>query len=176
MIFTPTILAGAWTIEPERLVDERGFFARTFCEEEMAAHGLPSRVSQCSVAWNRERGTVRGLHYQEPPHAEAKLVRCTRGAIYDVLVDLRPDSVSYKRHFAVELTAENGRQLWVPPGCAHGYQTLLPDTEVAYQMSEPYAPAAGRGVRWDDPAFGVPWPLPVSVISERDRSYPDFAG
>lgn len=176
MIFTPTSLAGAWLVEPERMVDERGFFARTFCAAEMAAHGLPPQVAQCSIAWNRERGTVRGLHYPEPPHAEAKLVRCTRGAIYDVLVDLRPGSVSYKRHFAVELTADNRRQLWVPPGCAHGYQTLLPDTEVAYQMTEPYAPAAGRGVRWDDPAFGVPWPLPVTVISERDRGYPDFTG
>jgi dTDP-4-dehydrorhamnose 3,5-epimerase len=176
VIFTPTTLPGAWLVEPQRLADARGFFARTFCAEEMAAHGLTPQVTQCSIAWNAQRGTVRGLHWQAAPHEESKLVRCTSGAIYDVLVDLRPGSVSYKRHFAVELTAESRLQLWVPPGCAHGYQTLLPDTEVTYQMSTPFEPSAARGVRWDDPTFGIPWPLPVEVISDRDRSYPDFDG
>ena len=176
VIFTATAVSGAWLIDPERLADDRGFFARTFCADELAARGLDARVAQTSIAWNRERGTVRGMHWQAPPHAEAKLVRCTRGAIHDVIVDLRPDSPSYRRHVAVELSAENRRQLYVPPGCAHGYQTLADDTEVAYQMSEPFAPAAGRGARWDDPAFGIAWPLPVTVISDRDRAYPDFAG
>ena len=176
MIFTATTVAGAWLLDLEPLADERGFFARTFCARELAGHGLDVRVAQCSIAWNRERGTIRGLHYQAPPHGEAKLVRCTRGAIHDVVVDLRPASPTFRRHLAVELSAENHRQLYVPPGCAHGYQTLAADSEVSYQMSEAYEPGAGRGVRWDDPAFGVDWPLPVTVISERDRSYPDFAG
>jgi dTDP-4-dehydrorhamnose 3,5-epimerase len=176
VIFTTTAVAGVWLLDLEPLADERGFFARTFCERELAAHGLDARVAQCSIAWNRERGTVRGLHYQAPPHEEAKLVRCTRGAIHDVVVDLRPASATFKRHVAVELSAENRRSLYVPPGCAHGYQTLAADSEVAYQMSEPYEAGAGLGVRWDDPAFGVAWPLPVTVISERDRNYPDFAG
>ena len=181
MIFTATAIAGAWLLDPEPLADERGFFARTFCERELAAHGLDARVAQCSIAWNRERGTVRGLHWQAaphgetPPHGEAKLVRCTRGAVHDVIVDLRPEAATFGRHVAVELTADNRRQLYVPPGCAHGYQTLLADSEVFYQMSEPYAPGAGRGIRWDDPAFGLAWPLPVAVISDRDRSWPDFA-
>jgi dTDP-4-dehydrorhamnose 3,5-epimerase len=175
VIFTATAVAGAWLLDLEPLADERGFFARTFCERELAAHGLDPRVAQCSIAWNPERGTVRGLHYQMPPHGEAKLVRCTRGAIHDVVVDLRPASPTFKRHVAVELSAENRRQLYVPPGCAHGYQTLVADSEVSYQMSEPYAASAGRGVRWDDAAFGVAWPLPVTLISERDRSWPDFS-
>jgi dTDP-4-dehydrorhamnose 3,5-epimerase len=175
VIFTATAIGGAWLLDPEPLADERGFFARTFCERELAAHGLDARVAQCSIAWNPERGTVRGLHYQMPPHGEAKLVRCTRGAIHDVVVDLRPASPTFKRHVAVELSAENRRQLYVPPGCAHGYQTLAADSEVSYRMSMPYEPGAGRGVRWDDLAFGVTWPLPVTLISERDRSWPDFS-
>jgi dTDP-4-dehydrorhamnose 3,5-epimerase len=175
VIFTATAVAGAWLLDVEPHADERGFFARTFCERELAARGLDARVSQCSVAWNHARGTVRGMHWQAPPHGEAKLVRCTRGAIHDVVVDLRPESPTYRARVAVELTADNRRQLYVPPGCAHGYQTLADGCEVAYQMSEPHAPAAARGARWDDPALGIVWPLPVAVISERDRSWPDLA-
>jgi dTDP-4-dehydrorhamnose 3,5-epimerase len=174
VIFRDTALPGVLVLAPEPHADERGFFARTFCAEEMAQHGLDPTVAQCSIAWNRSRGTVRGMHFQAAPHAESKLVRCTRGALLDVVLDLRHDSPAYRRHVAVELTAENRLAVWVPPGCAHGYQTLADDTEASYQISTPHAPEAARGVRWDDPAFGIGWPLPVAVISARDQAWADY--
>ena len=173
MIFAATPI-GAVVIEPELVEDERGFFARSFCAREFAARGLDARVAQCNVSFNRARGTLRGLHFQRPPHAEAKLVRCTRGAVYDVALDLRSDSPTFLVHFAVELSAANRKMLFVPAGLAHGFQTLEPDTEVFYQISTPYVPDAADGVRWNDPAFAIDWPLAVSAISERDRAYPDF--
>jgi dTDP-4-dehydrorhamnose 3,5-epimerase len=174
MIFSATALAGAYLIEPERLEDERGFFARTWCVDEFAARGLNPRLVQCSISFNRRKGTLRGMHFQAAPHEEAKLVRCTRGAIYDVIVDLRPDSPTFKRWTAVDLTAENRRMLYVPEGFAHGFQTLEDESEVSYQMSEYYHAASARGVRWDDPAFGIEWPVEERTISARDRHYPDF--
>ena len=178
MILTETSIAGAYVIEPEPAGDERGLFARTFDAEEFASRGLDGRVSQCNTSFNPRAGTLRGLHYQAAPHGEAKLVRCTRGAIYDVAVDLRAGSPSYMRWFAAELSAENRRAFFIPDGCAHGFQTLAPDSEVLYQMSTPYVPGSGRGVRWDDPAFAVQWPDPPPggrTMSERDASYPDLA-
>ena len=172
MIFKATPLGGVWVIEPERLGDDRGFFARTFCREEFRAHGLDPDVVQCNVSWNACRGSVRGLHYQAAPHAEAKLVRCTRGAIWDVAVDLRPGSPTFKRWTAVELTAENHLALYVSEGCAHGFQTLADDTEVFYQMSAPHQPGAERGVRWNDPALAIAWPLEAATLSDRDRALP----
>jgi dTDP-4-dehydrorhamnose 3,5-epimerase len=176
VIFTATTLKEAWLIEPERREDDRGFFARTWCETEFAAHGLEGRWVQSSVSVNRKKGTLRGLHYQRAPYEEVKLVRCTRGSIYDVIVDLRPDSPDFKRHLAVVLTAADGRALYVPKGFAHGFQTLENDTEVLYCMSQVYVPAAAAGVRWDDRAFGIMWPEGTRTMSERDRGYPDFAG
>jgi dTDP-4-dehydrorhamnose 3,5-epimerase len=173
--FFATKLKGAFVIEPERLEDERGFFARTWCEREFAAHGLDPRCVQCSISFNRKKGTLRGLHYQVAPGEEAKLVRCTRGAIYDVMVDLRPDSQTFGQWFSVELTAENRKMLFVPRNCAHGYLTLQDDTEIFYQISAFYAPECARGIRWNDPAFGISWPAEVRVISDRDRNYSDFA-
>jgi len=169
--FLPTPLAGAYLIELEQLDDERGFFARSFCQNEFKAHGLDPVVAQCNVSFNRKRGTVRGLHYQAEPHAEAKLVRCTRGAVWDVIVDLRRGSLTVRQWHAAELTAENRRALYVPAGFAHGFQTLADDTEVLYQMSEFYHPESARGVRWDDPALGIDWPVPDPILSNRDRSY-----
>jgi len=174
MIFTAAPTPGAFVIEAERIEDDRGFFARSFCAREFEAHGLDPRVVQCSISFNRAKGTLRGLHFQRPPHAEAKLVRCAAGALYDVIVDLRPDSPTFRRHFAVELGAHDRKMLYVPEGFAHGFQTLQDDTEVFYQMSEPFRPDASAGVRWNDPAFAIAWPLAVQVISERDRTYPDF--
>lgn len=174
MIFHPTAVAGVFHIEPERLEDERGFFARTFCLEEMAAHGLAPVVSQASVSFNHRRGTVRGLHLQAPPRQEPKLVRCTAGAIFDVAVDLRPDSPTFRRHVAVELSARRGNQLYLPGGVAHGFQTLTDDAEVYYQMAQRYSPEHAGGYRYDDPAFAIPWPEPVTVISERDLALPRF--
>ena len=174
MIFTPTPAAGAVVIEPERLEDERGFFARSFCTREFEAHGLNPRVAQCNISFNRKRGTLRGLHFQRPPHAEARLVRCTSGALYDVIVDLRPSSPAFRRYFGVELSARNRAMLYVPEGCAHGFQTLEDDTEVLYQMSHHYVPEAARGVRWNDPVVGIKWPAAEArIISERDRAWPD---
>ena len=175
MIFRETSIAGTWIVEPERYADERGFFARTWCTTELARRGLSARVVQASVSYNARRGTLRGLHYQVAPHAEVKLVRCIRGAIYDVAVDLRPESPTFRRYAAVVLDADNRFALYVPEGCAHGYQTLADDTEVLYQMSAFYAPEAARGVRWDDPAFAIPWPPAERIIAERDRHYPDFS-
>jgi dTDP-4-dehydrorhamnose 3,5-epimerase len=175
MIFAETGLRGAFTIDLERFEDERGFFARVWCAREFAEHGLTTDVSQSSIAFNRSPATLRGMHWQVPPHAEVKLVRCTRGAICDVIVDLRDASPTFCKWIAVELTAENRRALYIPDGFAHGYQTLDPETEVWYQMSAPYAPDAARGFRWDDPRFGIQWPpAEARVISERDRSWPDF--
>ena len=180
MIFHPTPLAGAWVLEPERRADERGWFARTFCREELAAHGLvlggpAAGIAQASASFTRRRGTVRGIHYQIAPDAEAKLVRCTRGALFDAVVDLRDGSPTRGRWFARVLTAEAGDQLYVPPGLAHGFQTLEDDTEVHYLISVPYAPGSARGFRFDDPGIGIEWPEPVTVVSERDLALPPFA-
>lgn len=176
MIFHPTELPGVYRLEPQPYRDDRGFFARTFCAQEFAQHGLDPRVAQCSLSFNPRRGTLRGMHYQEAPQAEAKLVRCTMGKIFDVALDLRPGSPCYKRWVGFILSAENRFALYVPPGCAHGFLTLEDDTEVLYLMSEFYSASHARGVRYDDPAFGIAWPEAVRVIHERDRAYPDFLG
>jgi dTDP-4-dehydrorhamnose 3,5-epimerase len=175
MRFTETKVAGAFLIEPEPIADERGFFARTWCREEFADHGLSPELAQANISFNHRKGTLRGLHYQAPPHAEAKLVRVTRGAIWDLALDLRRDSPTYLVWFGAELSDANRAMLYVPEGCAHGFLTLTDDAEVAYQMSAPYAPEAARGVRFDDPAFGIEWPGEVVVVNERDRTYADFA-
>lgn len=177
MIFTPAALPGVVVIDPEPLADERGLFARTFCEKEFATHGLHTGYSQCSTSFNLHRHTVRGLHYQAAPYGETKLVRVTQGAVWDVAVDLRPESTTFRQWLGVELSADNRRQLYIPQGFAHGFQTLTERAEVYYQISVPYHGAAARGVRWDDPAFGIRWPdAPQRVLSERDRQYPDFKG
>ena len=173
MRFLPTALPGVCVVEQERHADERGFFARTWCAGEFAAHGLEPTLSQCSVSFNERKGTLRGLHYQAPPFAEAKLVRCTRGALYDVAVDLRPDSPTLGQWVGVELREDDGRALYVPRGFAHGFYCLADATEVAYLISAPYRPEAARGIRWNDPLPGIAWPGPVTVISPRDRDYPD---
>jgi dTDP-4-dehydrorhamnose 3,5-epimerase len=175
MHFTETQLVGAYIVDLQRIGDERGFFARAWCQKEFEAHGLLANISQVNVGFSSRKGTLRGLHFQVPPHAEAKFVRCTRGAIYDVIVDLRPDSPTFRHWVAVELTAENHRMLYVPEGFAQGYQTLSDDAEMCYQTTQFYHAGAASGVRHDDPAFGIEWPLPVSVISEADRTWPDFA-
>jgi dTDP-4-dehydrorhamnose 3,5-epimerase len=161
-------------IEPEMHEDHRGFFARTFCEREFEAHGLNPRVVQCNISFNRLKGSLRGMHFQASPHSEAKLVRCTAGSIYDVIIDLRPSSSAFKKHFGVELSARNRKMLYIPEEFAHGFQTLEDNTEVFYQMSQFYSPEHSRGVRWNDPAFGISWPPGERIIIERDRSYPDF--
>jgi dTDP-4-dehydrorhamnose 3,5-epimerase len=177
MIFNRTRLEDAYLIDVERHADERGFLARTFCEEEFAEHGLPMRIVQSSTIHSPRRHTLRGLHYQEAPHAEIKLVRCTRGSIFLVMVDLRPSSSTRDQWLGAELTAQNERLAYVPEGFAQGYQTLEEDTEVLYAMSHPYVPEAARGVRWDDPALAIEWPpAPERVISERDRSWPELRG
>ncbi len=172
MIFTETPLAGAWLLDPERIEDERGFFARTYCRRELEAHGLDPSIAQCSVSYNHWRGTLRGLHFQTAPHEEIKLVRVTRGAVWDVIVDVRPGSPTFKCHFGIVLSAEDRHELYIPKGMAHGFQTLEDETEVFYQISEFYAPDFAWGYRWDDPAFAIPWPEPVTVISEKDRNLP----
>ncbi len=174
MIFIETRLKGAFIIEPELMEDERGFFARTWCREEFEAHGISARLVQCNISFNRKKGILRGMHYQVAPHEEAKLVRCTMGAIYDCIIDLRIDSPTFKQWEAVELTAGNRRMLYIPEGFAHGFQTLEDDTEVFYQMSEFHHPECARGIRWDDPAFGITWPEGEPVVSERDQQYSDF--
>lgn len=176
MIFDPTPIPGAFLIDPERLADERGFFARSFCQREFAAQGLVTEWAQTNISYNRAKHTLRGMHFQAAPHDEAKLVRCTAGAIFDVILDLRPESPAYKRHVAVELSAKNRRMIYVPPRCAHGFLTLAADSELLYYISKPFEPAAGRGVRWNDPAFGIPWPAEPAVLNPRDRDYPDFPG
>ena len=174
MIFTPMSLGGVFLIDLERHEDERGFFARSWCVAEFEAHGLESLIAQCNVSFNQTRGTLRGMHYQADPCGETKLVRCTAGAIYDVIIDLRAASPTFMRWEAVELTAQNHRMLYVPAGFAHGFQTLADHTEVFYQMSAVHRPDYARGVRWNDPAFGIRWPAADRVMSERDRTYPDF--
>jgi dTDP-4-dehydrorhamnose 3,5-epimerase len=174
MIFKETKLKGAFIIELERLEDDRGFFARSWCRNEFESYGLNQRLVQCNVSFNKQAGTLRGMHFQAAPHEEAKLVRCTAGAMYDVIVDLRQDSATYLQWVGQRLNASNRRMLYVPEGFAHGFLTLENDTEVFYQMSEFYAPECARGYRYNDPAFGIEWPNDVSVISERDRTYADF--
>jgi dTDP-4-dehydrorhamnose 3,5-epimerase len=167
-----TSLAGAFVIEPERIEDDRGYFARTFCEEEFGKHGLNPRVTQCSVSQNRRRGTLRGLHFQKAPAEEAKVVRCARGAIFDVVVDLRAGSPTFGRWFAETLSELNGWMMYVPEGCAHGFQALSDGVEVAYQMSTTYRPDLSVGIRWNDPVLGIAWPLPDPILSDRDRALP----
>ena len=174
MIFEPIDVEGAYLIKPEPHEDERGSFLRVFCVREFAGHGLVTTVAQSSLSSNRRRGTLRGLHLQAPPFEEVKLVRCVRGAVHDVILDLRPASPTYLHHRAVTLSAENGMALYVPAGCAHGFQTLEDGSEVLYQMSEFYAPDHGRGVRWNDPAFGIPWPVAEPIMNERDASWADY--
>lgn len=175
MKFVETALGGAFVIEPERLEDERGFFARVFCEREFAAHGLETRFVQCSISHNARKGTLRGMHYQAPPHEETKIVRCTKGKIYDVIVDLRRDSGTCRKWIGIELSAENRRMLYVPQGFAHGFQALEDDCEVLYHISAEHHSPSFRGVRHDDPALGITWPLPVTLLSERDRALPTLA-
>ncbi len=174
MNFVPLGVAGAFLIEPEPILDERGFFARLWCQREFEERGLVGRIAQCSQSFNARKGTLRGLHYQLAPHAEVKVVSCLKGAIYDVIVDLRPGSPTLKRHAAVTLTSANRRMAYIPEGCAHGFQTLEDGSEVLYLLSEFYRPDRARGVRWDDPAFNIPWPPGERILNERDRSYPDF--
>jgi dTDP-4-dehydrorhamnose 3,5-epimerase len=174
MEITPTELTGACLITPVRKYDERGFFARTFCSDELATHGLETEFVQHSISQSRTRATIRGLHFQKHPHAETKIVRCLRGAIWDVIVDLRPDSSTYCRWQAFELTEDNRLQLYIPKGFAHGFQTLCSDAEVQYVISSFYAPDAASGVRFNDPLLGIKWPLPAAAMSDRDRSWPDF--
>jgi dTDP-4-dehydrorhamnose 3,5-epimerase len=172
MIFTESPLPGAYVVDMERLPDERGFFARSYCADEFSARGLGPELRQCSVSYNARKGTLRGMHYQAAPHEEHKLVRCTAGAIFDAIVDLRTTSPTYRRWFGAELTMDNRRSLFIPPGFAHGFVTLTDDTEVYYMISVPHAPKFSRGVRWNDPAFAIEWPLRPAVISERDAAYP----
>ncbi len=174
MLFTQTHLKGAFIVELEQRQDTRGFFARTFCATEFAAHGLKPTVAQCNLSFNFKKGTLRGMHYQIAPASETKLIRCTQGAIYDVIIDMRPDSPTYLSHLSVELTAENRRALYVPEMFAHGYQTLTDAAEVVYQVGEFYTPGYERGLRYDDPTFGIDWPLLVSEISQKDAAWPMF--
>lgn len=175
MIFNETPLKGAYCIEVEKSQDERGFFARTWCEQEFADQGLTTVIKQCNISFNKERGTLRGLHYQEAPNGEIKIVRCTKGAIFDVIVDLRQDSDTFRQWYSVELNEDNRSMLYIPEGFAHGFQTLTDETEVFYQMSQFYVPESARGVRWDDQAFGIEWPnAEKRIMSERDQQYPDF--
>jgi dTDP-4-dehydrorhamnose 3,5-epimerase len=174
MIFTATAIKGAFLIDLELHGDERGFFARTWCQHEFQSHGLNTNLAQCSVSFNAKKGTLRGMHYQIAPYQEAKLVRCTHGSIYDVIVDLREDSPSFKQSFGVTLSAENRKMLYIPEGCAHGFLTLEDCTEIFYQISEFYHPEQARGFRWNDPMFNISWPINIQVISQRDQEYPDF--
>ncbi len=173
MIFHPTPLQGSYRIELEKIHDERGYFARAWALDEFAAHGLETTLSQCNTSVNHKRGTLRGLHYQLPPSGEVKLVRCTRGALFDVMIDLRPHSPTFLRWYGAELSAENAQMLYIPRGFGHGFQTLSDTTEIFYMISTPYAPAAQRGARWNDPLFAIEWPLSVSMINGRDAGYPD---
>lgn len=175
MIFQETSLKGAFLIEPERKEDERGFFARTWCADEFAAHGLNPRLVQCSISFNKNKGTLRGMHYQVAPYEEAKLVRCTKGAIFDVIIDLRPRSATYLSHVSVVLSEANRQMLYIPEGMAHGFQTMEDETEVFYQMSQVFNAESARGVRWNDPCFGIQWPPAARIISARDQQYPLFA-
>ena len=174
MIFTPTELEGAFILEPEKLEDDRGFFARSWCKKEFEAHGLNSKLIQCNISFNKEKGTLRGMHYQLPPREEAKLVRCTSGSIYDVIIDLRCESTTFKQYIGLALTSKDYKMLYVPEGFAHGFLTLEDNTEVFYQMTEFYSPEHARGVRWNDPAFGIEWPVAPRTMSGRDQSYSDY--
>lgn len=174
MIFQETKLKGSYIIEPERLEDERGFFARTFCQHKFKQLGIDFNIVQCNISFNKYKGTLRGMHYQSAPYEEAKLVSCAKGKIYDVIIDLREDSATYCQWQAIELSDKDYKMLYVPKGFAHGFQTLAEDTAVLYQMSEFYHPESAQGVRWNDPAFGIKWPLSNSVISEKDINYKDF--
>ena len=174
MIFTETKLKGVFLIEPQRHEDERGFFARSWSRREFEARGLDSRIAESNISFNKKKGTLRGMHYQAAPYGQAKLVRCTAGAVYDCVIDLRPDSQTFTQWVAVELTARNRLMIHVPDGFAHGFQTLEDGTEVFYEMSQGYVPGSSGGVRWNDPVFGIGWPLEVTVINERDRLYPDY--
>jgi len=174
MIFIKTKIASVFEIHPEKVMDDRGFFARSWCQRQFAAQGLDSQLVQCNISASSRKGTLRGMHYQVEPFAETKLIRCTRGSIFDVAVDLRPDSPTYKQWTSAVLTAENHHMLYVPRGCAHGFLTLEDHCEVFYQMSQVYHPEAARGIRWDDPAFAIEWPGKVEVIASRDNCYPDF--
>lgn len=176
MIFTEAPINGAYVIDVKRIEDERGFFGRLWCKKEFDQHGLVSTIAQSNIGVSRWKGTLRGLHYQKAPHEEVKIVRCPRGAIFDVIVDLRPDSSTYKRWFGLELNQENAKMLYVPRGCATGYLTLRDDTEIYYHATEYYHPQSATGVRYDDPAFGIQWPGEVNVISENDKHWPAFAG
>ena len=174
MKFTETKLKGAYVIEVEPLADERGFFARSWCQKEFAEHGLDPNLVQCNISFNLKKGTLRGMHYQAEPYQEAKLIRCTKGAIYQVVIDIRPDSFTFKQWVAVELTAENRKMLYVPKGMASGFQTLMDNTEVFYQMAEFYHPESAKVVRWDNPAFEIEWPIEVKIISDKDNSNQDL--
>jgi dTDP-4-dehydrorhamnose 3,5-epimerase len=175
VVFNETPLTGAFLLEPESRFDDRGSFMRVWCQREFQERGLESRVAQCSVSYNRQTGTLRGMHYQAEPHAEVKIVRCTRGSLFDVIIDLRPESPSYTRHFAIVLSASSRTMLYIPRGFAHGFQTLEDQTELTYQMSEFYEPSAARGVRWNDPVFGIKWPpVGTRIMNDRDATYPDF--
>ncbi|MBW4467442.1 MAG: dTDP-4-dehydrorhamnose 3,5-epimerase [Pegethrix bostrychoides GSE-TBD4-15B] len=174
MIFTETKLKGAFILDLELRADDRGAFARTFCMKEFEQHGLKPSVAQCNLSYNYKAGTLRGMHYQLPPAAETKLVRCTKGAIYDVIIDMRPESPTYMQHIGVELSAENHRALYVPELFAHGYLALTDGAEVVYQVGEFYTPGYERGLRYDDPAFGIEWPMPITVISEKDAAWEPF--
>lgn len=175
MRFEETALPGVFVIELERHEDDRGWFARSWCREEFAAHGLPTELTQCNLSHNQRRGTLRGMHWQADPHGEAKLIRCVSGAAFDVAIDLRPDSPAYRQVFSTEISEANGRAVFLPEGIAHGFQSLNDETTLLYQMSSSYVPEAARGLRWNDPLFSIDWPLPDPIMSERDRSYPDFA-
>jgi dTDP-4-dehydrorhamnose 3,5-epimerase len=175
MNFTSLQIPGAFLVEPRPIEDERGFFARAWCEIEMREHGCTARIRQTNMAFNRRRGTLRGLHYQTAPHDEAKFIRCVRGAIFDVIVDLRPESPSFRSWFGVELTQDNRRALFVPEGCATGYLTLVDDVEIFYDTSALFERSAARGVKFDDPAFGIQWPSSPTLISEQDRTWPAFS-
>jgi dTDP-4-dehydrorhamnose 3,5-epimerase len=174
MKFTESKLKGAFIIEPQKLSDERGFFARTWCKREFEQVGLNSDLVQCNVSYNKKKGTLRGMHHQVAPHEEAKLVRCTAGAVHDVILDIRPNSPTYKEWIAVELSAENRMMIFIPEGFSHGFLTLVDDTEVFYQMSTFYAPECAEGIRYDDSAFGIMWPEKINVISEKDKNFPKF--
>ena len=172
MRFTQTPLAGAYTIDPELHGDERGFFARMLCTDELAAHGLNMQIAQVNISYSAHAGTLRGLHYQAPPHAEAKIMRCTRGAIFDVMVDMRPDSATYLQWFGTELSADNRRLAYVPEGFAHGFLTLTDHCEVMYPVTARYMPGAERGICYDDPSLDIEWPIPVRTVSDKDQAWP----
>ena len=174
MKFTETEIPGVFVIELKRLEDDRGWFARAWCRDEFAANGLPTDLAQCNLSHNNQRGTVRGMHFQTMSHSEAKLVRCVAGAAHDVALDLRPESPTFKQSFATPLSAENGRAVFLPEGIAHGFQTLMDDTTLFYQMSAPYAPEAVDGVRWNDSAFNLKWPIADPIVCSRDSAFPDF--